>query len=306
VQGLKKRETITNLGASIRAKLYNVARETERDFDSILLQYFQERFLYRLSISEFRRNFILKGALLLLAYKMPLLRPTKDIDFLLRSITNNQEKIKSIIGQVASIEAMDGVSFVIESISAESIIENADYGGIRVKIGAMLDNARKVLQLDIGFGDIVVAGPVEMDFPILLEEQPVPHLQVYSTESAIAEKFEALVKLNILSSRMKDIYDILFLAAHESFSLKTMHKAILETFRNRVTPLKDRMSIKYILNKKYDKAIDFLSKLHKEYPDFGDVQYSLLDALFATRKNENDYKWTIKPKRKVVKKNIVC
>lgn len=179
----------------------------------------------------------------MLAYKMPLLRPTKDIDFLLRSITNDQEKIKSIIGQVASIEAMDGVSFVIESISAESIIENADYGGIRVKIEAMLDNARKVLQLDIGFGDIVVAGPVEMDFPILLEEQPVPHLQVYSKESAIAEKFEALVKLNILSSRMKDIYDILFLAAHESFSLKTMHKAILETFRNRVTPLKDRMSI---------------------------------------------------------------
>ncbi len=240
---MKKRKPITNLGASIRAKLYNIARKTGRDFDPLLLQYFQERFLYRLSISQFRRNFILKGALLLLAYKMPLLRPTKDIDFLLRSITNNHETIKSIIGQIASIDAMDGVSFVVESISAENIIENADYGGIRVKIEAMLDNARKVLQLDMGFGDIVVAGPVEMDFPILLEEQPVPHLQVYSTESAIAEKFEALVKLNILSSRMKDIYDILFLAAHESFSLKTMHKAILETFRNRVTPLKDRMSI---------------------------------------------------------------
>ena len=240
---MKKRKPITNPGASIRDKLSNIARKTGRDFDSLLLQYFQERFLYRISISEFRRNFILKGALLLLAYKMPLLRPTKDIDFLLRSITNNQEKIKSIIGQVASIDAMDGVSFVIESISAESIIENADYGGIRVKIEAMLDNARKVLQLDIGFGDIVVAGPVEMDFPILLEEQSVPYLQVYSTESAIAEKFEALVKLNILSSRMKDIYDILFLAAHESFSHKTMHKAILETFRNRVRPLKDRMSI---------------------------------------------------------------
>ncbi len=124
----------------------------------------------------------------MLAYKMPLLRPTKDIDFLLRSITNDQEKIKSIIGQVASIDAMDGVSFVIESISAENIIENADYGGIRVKFEAMLDNARKVLQLDIGFGDIVVAGPVEIDFPTLLEEQPVPHLQVYSTESAIAGK----------------------------------------------------------------------------------------------------------------------
>jgi hypothetical protein len=159
------------------------------------------------------------------------------------ALSNDQEKIKSIIGQVASIDAMDGVSFVIERISAERIIENADYGGIRVKIEAVLDNARKALQLDIGFGDTVVAGPIEMDFPRLLEEQPVPHLQVYSKESAVAEKFEALVKLNILSSRMKDIYDILFLAAHESFNLKTMREAILETFRNRVTPLEDRISI---------------------------------------------------------------
>jgi predicted nucleotidyltransferase component of viral defense system len=240
---LKKRKTISNLGASIRAKLYNIARKTGRDFDSLLLQYFQERFLYRLSISQFKRNFILKGALLFLAYKMPFLRPTKDIDFLSMALSNDQEKIKSIIGQVASIDAMDGVSFVIERISAERIIENADYGGIRVKIEAVLDNARKALQLDIGFGDTVVAGPIEMDFPRLLEEQPVPHLQVYSKESAVAEKFEALVKLNILSSRMKDIYDILFLAAHESFNLKTMREAILETFRNRVTPLEDRISI---------------------------------------------------------------
>lgn len=240
---MKKRKVIINLGASIRAKLYNIARETGRDFDSLLLQYFQERFLYRLSVSQFRRNFILKGALLFLAYKMPLLRPTKDIDFLLTSITNDLEEVKSIIGQVASIDAADGVSFVVESISVESIIENADYGGIRVKIEAMLANARKALQLDIGFGDVIVAGPIEMDFPILLEEQPVPHLHVYSKESAIAEKFEALVKLNILSSRMKDIYDILFLAVQESFNLKTMHKAILETFRNRATPLKDRASI---------------------------------------------------------------
>lgn len=240
---MKKRKTITNLAASIRAKLYNIARETGRDFDSLLLQYFQERFLYRLSISAFRKNFILKGALLFLAYKMPFLRTTKDIDFLLRSITNDKEEIESIIKQIAGIDAMDGVSFAVESISAESIIENADYGGIRVKIEAMLDNARKVLQLDIGFGDIVVAGPIEMDFPILLEEQPAPHLQVYSKESAVAEKFEALVKLTILSSRMKDIYDIIFLAARESFNLKTMHKAIFETFRSRATALKDRKSV---------------------------------------------------------------
>ncbi|MFH0730692.1 MAG: nucleotidyl transferase AbiEii/AbiGii toxin family protein [Pseudomonadota bacterium] len=93
----------------------------------------------------------------------------------------------------------------------------------------------------IGFGDVIVAGPVDMDFPVLLEDQPTPNLFVYSRESAIAEKFEALVALNILTSRMKDIYDILFLAEREIFSLSTLREAIKVTFARRSTLLnKDR------------------------------------------------------------------
>ncbi len=100
-----------------------------------------------------------------------------------------------------------------------------------------------MLQLDIGFGDVVVAGPIDMDFPVLLEDQPRPNLLVYSRESAIAEKFEALVSLNLLTSRMKDIYDILHLAERETFSIDTLREAITATFARRSTQLEDRYMI---------------------------------------------------------------
>ena len=239
---MEKRE-IKNLGASVRARLTNIARETKRDFDAILLQYFQERFLYRLSISPYRSAFVLKGALLFLVYEMPFLRPTKDIDFLVRFRSKDMGTMKGMIQEIARIDAEDGVRFFPESASLESVMEDADYEGIRVKIQGSLDKARKTLQIDIAFGDVLVAGPVEMEFPLLLDDQPAPRLKVYSNESAIAEKFQSLVKLNILTSRMKDVYDILFLASHQPFQMHLLRNAIVKTFNRRRTPFDDRKSI---------------------------------------------------------------
>ena len=239
---MKKRE-VKDVGASVRARLTNIAKETKRDFDAILLQYFQERFLYRLSISPYRPAFILKGALLFLVYEMPFLRPTKDVDFLVRSRSKDMGTIKGMIQDIARVDAQDGVRFFPESISLERVMEDADYEGIRVKIQGSLYKARKVLQIDIAFGDVLVAGPVEMEFPLLLDDQPAPRLKVYSNESAIAEKFQSLVKLNILTSRMKDIYDILFLASHQPFGMHLLHKAIVKTFNRRGTPIEERRSI---------------------------------------------------------------
>jgi len=229
-----------DIAASVRARLLNIARSNGRDFDALLLQYMQERFLYRLSISPYRRNLILKGALLFLAYEMSLLRPTKDIDFLGFSTPNELNEIRNAVVAIASIDLDDGVRFNHKSVIVEQITEGTDYKGVRVKLEVRLTAARKMLQLDIGFGDTVVPGPVEMDFPTLLDDQPSPTLLVYSRESAIAEKFEALVSLNILTSRMKDIYDILFLAERETFSLLTLREAIMTTFALRSTQLEDR------------------------------------------------------------------
>ncbi|MDX9708886.1 MAG: nucleotidyl transferase AbiEii/AbiGii toxin family protein [Trichloromonas sp.] len=231
---------VRNIAASVRDRLLRIARESGRDFDAVLLQYFQERFLYRLAQSPYRRHLILKGALLFLAYDMSLLRPTRDIDFLGTSTSNDLEEIRGLIAAIARLEFADGVVFFPETIQTERITEDADYAGIRVKIEARLTAARKVLQLDIGFGDVVVAGPVAMDFPVLLEDQASPNLLVYSRESAIAEKFEALVSLSLLTSRMKDIYDILHLAEREAFSQETLREAVQATFARRSTPLNDR------------------------------------------------------------------
>ena len=239
---MKERE-IKDVGASVRARLMNIAKETKRDFDALLLQYFQERYLYRLSISPYRSTFILKGALLFLVYEMPFLRPTKDVDFLVRSKSKDLTSMRGMIQDIAKIEVADGVTFFPESVSLASIIEDADYQGIRIKISGSLDKARKTLQIDIAFGDVLVAGPVEMEFPLLLDDQPVPRLKVYSKESTIAEKFQSLVKLNILTSWMKDIYDILFLASHQAFDMNLLHKAIVKTFNRRGTPIEDRNSI---------------------------------------------------------------
>jgi predicted nucleotidyltransferase component of viral defense system len=237
------KEPVKDIAASIRARLLNVAKKSGRDFDAVLLQYLQERFLYRLSLSRFRRHLILKGALMFLAYDMSLLRPTRDIDFLGFSTSNDLDEIRDIVTEIARIELADGVRFNIESVRVERIKEDADYEGVRVKLEARLTAAKKVLQLDIGFGDVVVAGPMDMNFPVLLEDQPRPNLLVYSRESAIAEKFEALVSLNLLTSRMKDIYDILHLAERETFSSATLREAITTTFARRSTPLEDRYMI---------------------------------------------------------------
>jgi len=258
------KETIKDIGASVRARLLSVAKKSGRDFDAVLLQYMQERFLYRLSLSPYRRHLILKGALLFLAYDMSLLRPTKDIDFLGSATSNDLDEIRGIVAAIARIKLDDGVHFNDASVSVERIKEDADYEGVRVKLEARLTTAKKLLQLDIGFGDVVVAGPVEMDFPILLEDQPTPNLLVYSRESAIAEKFEALVNLNLLTSRMKDIYDILHLAERETFSLATLREAIMATFARRLTRFEDRnlvFSTEFATNK--DKATQWSAFLHR-------------------------------------------
>ena len=109
---LMKRREVKDLGASVRARLTNIAKETKRDFDAILLQYLQERFLYRLSISPYRSAFVLKGALLFLVYEMPFLRPTKDVDFLVRSKSKDVGTIKNMIQDIARVDVEDGVRFV--------------------------------------------------------------------------------------------------------------------------------------------------------------------------------------------------
>lgn len=236
------KESPKNIAASVRARLLNVAKQTNQDNNAVVNRYAQERFLYRLSISPFRENFILKGALLLLPYNLPVTRPTKDVDFLSTGFQNDPVVIQNIMRQIVSLSAGDGIDFETDTITTESITEQDEYNGVRCKIGGNVGGITFSIQIDIGFGDEIVPSPNSMDFPVILD-YPVPHLKVYSLESAIAEKLEAIVSLNFLTSRMKDFYDILFLSRNHSFMKVLLHEAIVATFNRRGTNIADMESI---------------------------------------------------------------
>ncbi len=225
-----------NLSASVRDRLLNRAKRDKRPFGEILQYYAMERFLYRLSQSRHGDRFILKGALMLRAWQLPELRPTMDIDMLGR--TSNKES--EIVSQIRDILVMnvepDGLTFEADSIHAERITEDADYEGIRIRFLGLLERARIHMQIDIGFGDVVYPEPERMDFPAMLNFS-APRLLCYSRESTIAEKFEAMVKLGALNSRMKDFYDIWALSRQFDFSGARLAEAIRLTFQRRGTEL---------------------------------------------------------------------
>jgi len=223
-----------NIAASVRQRLLNKAKETGRIFSELLQYFAMERFLYRLSKSRYADNFVLKGALMLTAWEAPLTRPTMDIDLLGR-IDNSIETIVDVTREMCRQEVEpDGIVFDVTTIEAERIAEDAEYEGIRVRFRGSLDTAQIVMQLDIGFGDIIIPSSELTNYPTLLD-LPAPHLCGYSRESTIAEKFEAMVKLGILNSRMKDFFDIWLMSRQFDLKGVTLAEAILKTFSTRRT-----------------------------------------------------------------------
>lgn len=255
-----------NIAASVRQRLKNISKDESRPFNELLQYYAMERFLYRLSQSKHAECFILKGALMLRAWRSPELRPTMDIDMLGKTsneIGNIVEQVKDII----SVDAEpDGLVFDLDTIKAERIKEDADYEGVRVRFTGTLDSARVHMQIDIGFDDIVHPGPVETEFPTILKS-PVPKLLCYSRESVIAEKFEAMLKLGELNSRMKDFYDIWVLSRQFDFEGKNLAQAISLTINHRGTTIPTDITAfsKEFIKVKQVQWTAFIKRLGLEY-----------------------------------------
>lgn len=224
-----------DLPASIHQRLLNLARRENRPLNE-LLQYFAiERFLYRLGQTEYRKLFVLKGAQMLRVWDAPAARPTMDID-LLGKLENDIKGLKRIVAECCSVEVNDGVVFDPKSIAAETMRKAGDYQGIRVTANGLLGKIKLHLQIDVGFGDAIVPGPVEVELPQLLDlGQPV--LFGYTPESTIAEKFHAIVVLDMVNTRMKDFYDIWLLSNSVDFDKAILGKAIRTTFERRRTAL---------------------------------------------------------------------
>lgn len=232
-----KETGVKNISASIHQRLLNNARQTHRPFAEVLQYFAIERFLYRLSKSPHAGKFVLKGALMLSAWEPGLPRPTKDID-LLGMTKNNITAIVGIMRSVCEIKATppDGLFFDPAGVEGERITENSDYQSVRVVFLGKLGKARVSMQIDVGFGDIVFPAPKKLVYPVILD-MPQPVLRGYSKESIVAEKLGAMVKLDIINSRMKDFFDIWLLSRQFDFKGSVLAKAIGKTFKNRSTAI---------------------------------------------------------------------
>jgi len=257
--------SISNMAHSVHARLKNAAREQGRPFNEILQRYGMERFLYRFSKTEHVEDFTLKGALLLQAHDMTLTRPTRDID-LLGTGDTDPDRLEEVMHDCCTVSVSDdGITFDLDSITSQSIRPEAHYNGQRLSVMAYLRTARIPIQVDVGFGDVVVPQPSVVNYPTILDFDQ-PRLQTYTFESAIAEKYEAMVELGAFNSRMKDFYDIWWLSQNHPFEGVLLRQAISATFKRRGTPVPEEKPVAltsaFITNRTKAQWKAFYKKLH--------------------------------------------
>ena len=226
----------TNIAASIRARLLNRARTEETEFQLFLDRYACERFLYRLGESEVRGQCILKGASLLALWMDEPYRSTRDVD-LLTFGDNDEEYVRYVMETVCNISCPeDGIALDISTLKVSAIREGQRYAGQRATLIALLGTAKCNIQVDFGFGDVVIPGPEEAHLPTLIGGVPAPFLRTYPQVSSIAEKFEAMVKLGTVNTRMKDFYDVWALSQTFAFDGPVLQEAVARCFNRRGTP----------------------------------------------------------------------
>lgn len=224
-----------NRAASIRQRLLNRARQEQEPFDAVLNRFGRERLLYRIGISEYRQQFLLKGAMLFaLWYDMPH-RPTRDMD-LLGFGAGELYVLERVFREITQQPVDDGLRFS-ETVKAVETRKEADYAGARVTVMATLEQARIPLQIDIGFGDLVTPAAEQINYPVLLDDLSPPRLGAYPVYTVVAEKLQAIVSLGMVNTRLKDYFDLQVLLEREQLDEEVLAAAIRRTFAVRSTPL---------------------------------------------------------------------
>ena len=224
---------------SVKAKLKNIAQEERREFQVILKIYGLERTIYRIAVSNYADNFILKGGILLYAlFDKNFTRATADVDLLAQRISNKVDEIRGVFEGIFSIEVDDALRYDLKTLQVIPITEFKDYHGLNVSIMVYLDKTRIPISIDVGYGDVLYPNKVRMKFPVLLDTE-APEINAYSRYTVVAEKFEAIVSLGYANSRYKDFYDIYVLANSYDFEGSKLQRAIEETFSHRQTSLED-------------------------------------------------------------------
>lgn len=290
--------------ASVLAKLKNKAKISGISYQQCLQLFMQEEFLRKLSKSGYEDNLILKGGLFIYTLTNFESRATIDVDFLLRGFSNSIEDVKSMIGKI--IETSTGNDFVSMTAKGfEEISPQRKYHGISTQIIGQIKNVRVPFNVDIGVGDIIVPKAQERRINTQLPDFEKPVIKTYSLESTIAEKFDAILQRFELTGRMKDFYDIYYLARTFDFEGTKLRAAIFETLKKRETPY-DRDSFKRILALSEDEDMQkrwryFLKNIKDGSLEFAVVikeMQKFLEPVFDAIVDEEEWKknWTFKQK----------
>lgn len=218
--------------ASVLARLKNKADESGRSYQLCLQLFCQEEFLRRLSVSKHADNFVLKGGLFLYSITAFDSRVTVDVDFLLQRISNTPDQLRIVINEILSAPTQnDFITFEIKDVSPISVAKK--YAGISVSLVAHIKNTRTPFSIDFGVGDVIVPHQEKREIPTQLPDFEAPIINTYSIETTVAEKLDAILNLMEFSSRMKDYYDIYYIANHFDFDGQVLVDALKKTFANR-------------------------------------------------------------------------
>lgn len=226
----------SDIAASVRARLLNEARKSGEEFELTLTRFAAERLLFRLGALPVRERCTLKGASLLTVWLPDPYRATRDIDVLASGPTDDAA-IRTLIEEICAVACPeDGLRFDLSELVVEPIRAEEEYSGKRARFRTWLGNARIRVQLDFGFGDALATQPEDIEYPTLLASLPAPRLRAYPRETSVAEKFEAMVKLDTRNSRMKDFHDLWALAGAFAFDGARLRDAVAACFERRATP----------------------------------------------------------------------
>lgn len=226
---------ITNVAASVRARLLNHARQHGDEFQRVLTRYAIERLLFRLSRSDDADRFVLKGAMLFATWSEHAFRPTGDLD-LLGQGNPEPEAIAEVFRRISGVDVPDdGIVFDAASVRVDPVREADKYQGARIRLIGQLGTAAISVQVDIGFGDSVYPAPTRQDFPTLLPHLPQPRVFMYPPETVVAEKFEAMIRFGEANGRIKDFYDLWLTLRTFPFDLSILVEAVSGTLRRRET-----------------------------------------------------------------------
>ncbi len=291
---------MADIAASVLARLKNKAQISGRSYQLCLQLFCQEEFLRRLEKSKYAENLVLKGGLFIYSLTDFDSRVTVDVDFLLRKMPNTPEQLKAILEEIIATDTgNDFITFEIRDVSPIAVAKK--YAGIGASVVAKIKNTRTPFSIDFGVGDVIVPKQEKRKIPTQLDDFNAPTVNTYSLETTVAEKIDAILSFMEFSSRMKDYYDIYYLANKFDFDGTTLTRALKKTFENRGHSFSVEQ-FEQVIDFDKDGAMQkkwkaFTRKIDTKTDDFGTVLKSIkefLSAPFEAAVDDTDYpyKWS--------------